>query len=251
MSGQSEAVSDIIGSDNSAAQPQGDGALPVDGADAAWNSQDSTQALAKALSDELQRVKSKIDEQVTKIGAVEDDVKRAKDAQAADARRVVSSLAVFVGLFTFISISFQITELTSNILSGAGLVLLLLGGMGLFLLLLIALLGKDEQGEYDSNKAKLRLFKDKLFWLAVVPILVIGIGGVMIWRGQDEQNKYKVQELISSEVEVMVQAETSDLRNQLNIEKERASSGELKMKILENCLQNGIVSCSLDVNSAR
>jgi glucan phosphoethanolaminetransferase (alkaline phosphatase superfamily) len=100
--------------------------------------------------------------------------------------RLVEILAVFVGLFTFISVSVQILSSKDiSVITAIGLVLIVLGGITFFLLLLAFFV-------LDRNFIPTYLKPGALFFSAFITIILLIGGGIFLVKkeGSDRLKNY-------------------------------------------------------------
>ncbi len=103
---------------------------------------------------------------------IKDEIKTSEDRlnkKIDDSKlKIIETLGIFVALFTFVSIDFQVFRAYKNPWSIGGLILILLGSLTMFLILLDYLIINS----YANNKIKKKIQSE--LWLVNIVFLVIG-----------------------------------------------------------------------------
>lgn len=127
---------------------------------------------------------------------VKQDLRRVKREQANAANRNVEVLAIFAALFTFVSAEVQIVKAAIPLLSAVGYTLIILGGLGFFLVFLDRLISDAEKKKSVGGAGLIVL---------VAGLLIIGIVSVLFGSGQEESQqkdifytKSQVNEIVAS-----------------------------------------------------
>lgn len=119
--------------------------------------------------------------------------------------KIIEVLGVFVALFTFISIDFQIFKENTSVLSAVGISLVTLGSLSFFILLLFV--GLNHQNDTQNKNRNYFLF------LFVISIVFISGGIFCIWKDGNDNivTKSDLETYISNEqVKSMIDNAVSD-----------------------------------------
>lgn len=237
-------ASDYFEKDRGSAGVTGNAASGSNSVDKKFRAKKAINELDKKIEDDIKKLYKKTEDDIKKIDQkIEDDAKKIDEKidQKIDGRvekrfvriqqQVIGSLAIFVALFTFISLNFQLATLTTNILQAAGVVALSLSGLGVFLLCLAYFL--------DMLKAEKALILAKViiggFFISV---LLLVFGNPMDQNARDE-------EVITEKINTKIKDELIQLRSQLNDATKNNQQLEQKQQTLLNCLRNSTANCSL------
>lgn len=114
-------------------------------------------------------------------GVVEAEVRKIKLELNDYKAKIIEVLAIFVALFTFVSVDIQVFKTDISTLSAMGFTLVMLGALLLFILVLAYL--------FDEEKSKDKLIRYSLF-ITSIAFIVIGIFAVG-YEHQSVENKLK------------------------------------------------------------
>lgn len=164
--------------------------------------------------------------------AQSDAKKAASEATTSALKTSLQALAVFIGLFTFVSLEFQLTQLVSGILSATGLTLIFLGGFGFFLLALNLMLKKRKD---NSKHARLWLF-------VITAVLIVG-GAVLVGldSGRKPYTEQQREEIKSIMDERAVEWNTQG--DEIRLLREDVKKLQIDNATLRQCVREGIKDC--------
>ena len=128
------------------------------------------------IDEKIKKQENRVDEFESKM---EDTARRTEDKlsdKIDDSKlKTIETLGIFVALFTFVSIDFQVFKMFNNPQSIAGLMLILLGSLLTFITVLDSVLSKIKLQE----DIKFKLLKPKSWTLVFIWMLLMILGGAL------------------------------------------------------------------------
>lgn len=187
----------------------------------------------KKLQDDFTKLKQKTEVDLKKYKReIEDNKHNLEDKIENGRLSTIESLGIFVALFTFISIEFQVFRSYRNPFAISGLTLIFIGSIFLFLVVLDYLIIQVRGNESD----KARKSKKGKLWYVLPPLSVVLIssGMFLYWQSPNEDLEDK-QTLIKNQVYNLVK---DDIKQQNTELLETNKNNEFLIDDLKNNLDS-------------
>lgn len=121
---------------------------------ASFGSPSSTAFGGAVIQAQFDYLKGEIDKYESRIEKIKDGLdKKIDDSKI----RVIETLGIFVALFTFVSIDFQVFKSYKDPLTISGLILILLGSLSMFIVLLDYLVINSDHGNKIKKELRVEL----------------------------------------------------------------------------------------------
>lgn len=145
---------------------------------------------AKGLFEATTNLDKKIEELKSQIPNLDDRIRRVEDRIDDTRTNIIETIGILIGLFTFISIEFQIFKSNFSLQEAGGLTMIILGGMLLFIATIDFFIKLDLPLFKKELNKEIKTVVDKGFWIRLI-FFVLSIAliicGVILFSTSDQK----------------------------------------------------------------